>query len=90
MVCRIFAEKLFDLMRWDRQYRYKILGKPATCGKEALFLFKLSDFELFVSTGKRRSASYLPEDWRDYFGSPALNHEDSYKINPADGYITIK
>lgn len=90
MVCRIFAEKLFDLMRWDRQYRYKILGKPATCGNEALFLFKLSDFELFVSTGKRRSASYLPEDWRDYFGSPALNHEDSYKINPADGYITIK
>ena len=31
---------------------------------------------------------YLPGDWRDYFGTPVENHEDSYKINLADGYIT--
>ena len=88
MVCRIFAAKLFELMQWDAKYRYKILGKPATSNGEVLFLFKLTDFELFVSTGKRKRASYLPEDWRDYFGVPASEHEDNYKIDLADGYIT--
>lgn len=87
MICRIFAAKVFDLMRWDKQYRYKMLGKPAVCDNEVLFLFRLSDFELFVNTGTKRSRSYLQEDWRDYFGTPVEQHEESFKINLADGYI---
>lgn len=88
MTCRIFAAKLFDLMQWDKQYHYKMLGKPAVCDGEVLFLFKLADFELFVTTGSRRRRSYLPEDWRDYFGTPVEEHEESYRIDLADGYIT--
>lgn len=88
MICRVFAAKLFDLMKWDKQYRYKMLGKPATCDGEVLFLFKLTDFELFVTTGTKKSRAYLPEDWRDYFGTPVEKHEESYKIDLADGYIT--
>ena len=87
MTCRIFAAKLFDLMQWDKQYRYKMLGKPAVCDGEVLFLFKLTDFEVFVSTGPRKRRSYLPADWRDYFGTPVEQHEESYKIDLADGYI---
>lgn len=88
MTCRVFAAKLFDLMQWDKQYRYKMLGKPAVCDGEVLFLFKLTDFEVFVSTGPRKRRSYLPADWRDYFGTPVEQHEESYKIDLADGYIT--
>lgn len=88
MICRIFAAKVFDLMHWDKQYRYKMLGKPAVCDGEVLFLFKLTDFEVFVSSGKRKSRSYLPEDWRDYFGVPVELHEEAYKVDLADGYIT--
>lgn len=84
--CRVFAAKLFDFMNWDAQYRYKILGKPASCDGEVLFLFKLNDFELFV--GGKRKGSYLPKEWRDYFGTPVPEHEESYKINLADGYVT--
>ena len=84
--CKIFAAKVFDLMDWDTQYRYKILGKPASCDGEALFLFKLNDFELFV--GGRKKDSYLPEDWRDYFGLPVEQHEKEYTVDLADGYIT--
>ena len=86
LICKIFAAKVFDLMGWDKQYRSKRMGKPAICDNEMLFLFKLTDFELFVN-GKR-AKGYLPGDWRDYFGTPVENHEDSYKINLADGYIT--
>lgn len=86
LLCKIFAAKVFDLMGWNPQYRYKMMGKPAVCDSEMLYLFKLTDFELFVN-GKK-SKSYLPEDWRNYFGTPVDEHEDSYKINLADGYIT--
>lgn len=87
MICRIFAAKVFDLMKWDKQYRYKMLGKPAVCDNEVLFLFRLSDFELFVNNGNKRSRSYLQEDWREYFGTPVEQHEESFKIDLADGYI---
>ena len=29
MICQIFAAKLFELMNWNKEYRYKMLGKPA-------------------------------------------------------------
>lgn len=86
LLCRIFAGKLYELMGWKEEYRYKILGKPVTCKNEALFLFQLADFELFVSGKSNRS--YLPADWRDYFGMPIEQHDDAYKIDLADGYIT--
>jgi len=86
MLCRIFAAKIFELMEWDREYRYKIMGNPAVYQNEMLFLFKLADFELFV--GGCKAKSYLPGEWRDYFGIPVERHEDSYKIDLADGYVT--
>ncbi len=86
LLCKIFAAKVFDLMGWDKRYRYKMMGNPAICDGEMLFLFRLTDFELFTS-GKK-SKSYLPGDWRDYFGTPVEQHEESFKIDLADGYIT--
>ena len=86
LLCKIFAAKVFDLMNWDTQYRYKMMGKPAVCDGEMLYLFKLTDFELFVNGKKTKS--YLPEGWRNFFGTPVEDHEDAYKIDLADGYIT--
>ena len=85
LLCKIFAAKVFDLMGWDAQYRYKMMGKPAVCDGEMLYLFKLTDFELFVKGKKTKS--YLPGEWREYFGTPVEQHEESYKIDLADGYI---
>lgn len=87
LLCRLFAAKVFDLMGWDKQYRYKMMGKPAVYNNEVLYLFRLTDFELFINGGKRKG-SYLPGEWRDYFGMPADQHEGSYRIDLADGYIT--
>ena len=85
-ICKIFAAKVFDLMGWDTQYRYKMLGNPAVCEGEMLFLFRLSAFELF--TAGKKSKAYLPGEWREYFGTPVQQHEVAFKINLADGYIT--
>lgn len=86
LICKIFAAKVYELMQWNGDYRYKMLGKPAVCDGEVLYLFKLTDFELFVN-GKK-SKGYLPGGWREYFGTPVEEHEESYMIDLADGYIT--
>ena len=86
LICKIFAAKVFDLMGWDTQYRYKMLGNPAVCEGEMLFLFRLRAFELF--TAGKKSKAYLPGEWREYFGTPVEQHEEAFKINLADGYIT--
>ena len=88
MLCQIFAAKLFELMQWDKSYRYKMLGKPAVYNNEALYLFKLTDFELFVNNGAKKRRSWFPEEWRECFGAPFENHEDAYKIDLAEGYIS--
>lgn len=88
MLCQIFAAKLFELMQWDKSYRYKMLGKPAVYNNEALYLFKLTDFELFVNNGAKKRRSWFPEEWRECFGVPFENHEDAYKIDLAEGYIS--
>lgn len=85
MLCKIFAAKLFDLMEWDPEYRYKIMGNPAVYQREMLFLFKLTDFELFM--GGRKTRAFLPGEWREYFGTPVERHEEVYKIDLADGYL---
>jgi hypothetical protein len=86
LLCKLFAARLYDLMQWNPEYRYKMLGKPATCDGEVFFLFRLADFELFLG-GKRRG-SFLPGEWRNYFGVPVEQHEKTYKVDLADGYIT--
>ncbi len=88
MICRIFADKVFDLMKWEREYRYKILAKPASCDGEFNLLFKLTDFEVFMITGTNKNRGYLQNDWRDFFGVPVEKHEESYKVNIAEGYLT--
>lgn len=88
MICRIFASRIYDLMDWNKDYRYKILGKPAICEDQFYFLFKLTDFELFLNTGNKKNRGYLPEYWKDYFGIPVEKHSESFKIDPADGYVT--
>ena len=58
LLCKIFAAKVFDLMGWDNQYRYKMMGKPAICDNEMLFLLMNS---LFSSSVYRLSVSkYTP------------------------------
>ena len=88
MICRVFAGKVFDLMKWDTEYRYRILGKPAVCDGEFCFQFKLTDFELFLNTGTKKNKGYLQDDWQSFFGLPVSQHDDYYKVDLAEGYVT--
>ena len=92
--CRIFYAKVMNLMGWNPEYRYKILGKLIRTKTDLLFIFDLSSAETFGirSNGNptaSRSAVY-PEEWKNQFGIPVNEHQDTLQVNIFDDYAVFR
>ena len=60
---RMFFMKVCDMMGWNPDYRYKILGKLVKANNELLFLFDLNSAETFersIDENGKRKASRKP------------------------------
>ena len=95
ITCRVFYGKLLSLMEWNPKYRYKLLGKLIKSNNELLFVFDLNSPEIFVKKVSddnhettSRTASY-PEEWKNQFGLPVEEHQNSLQINIFDGYTVF-
>ena len=96
ILCRMFAAKVFDMMDWNIENRYKIQGNIIKSPEETLIVFDLNDTEVY--TPKKRledgrsvkSKPYYPEGWRESFGLPVAEHERALDINILDGYARIQ
>ena len=92
---RIFFMKVFDLMGWNPDYRYKIVGKLIRANDELMFLFNLNDRQTFErdigEDGKRKSSRkpVLPAEWKDHFGIPFSEHKKALQVNLFDGYTVF-
>lgn len=86
ITCRIFFAKVFSLMGWDPNYRYKLLGKLIRSNEELLFIFDLTSPQIFVKevkeNGKQKTArtATYPEEWKTQFGLPVEEHRKSIQI----------
>ena len=84
--------KLFDMMGWNLNYRYKILGKLIRANGEYLFVFDLTSTEVYqriVKEGAKPKMSrtpVFPAEWQDQFGVPFEEHRKSLQINIFDNY----
>lgn len=67
-----FIEKLFDMMGWDRECRYKVLGRVAASSRGLILVFELEEAIMFAPkkekyvdpvTGeeKQRQVKYYPD-----------------------------
>ena len=95
VTCKLFYAKLVDLMGWNPDDRYKLLGRIVHANGEYLIVFDLTATEVFVrqtdENGKqsvRRTPMY-PEDWKDQFGVNYKEHEANLQINIFDGYAVF-
>lgn len=92
---RIFCGKLFSLMNWNSDFKYKLLGKLICSNGEYIFLFDLTSTEVFqreASDGKKVKNSRIPafpEEWKNQFGLPVEEHKKSFQINVFDGYVVF-
>lgn len=89
---KLFFAKLFELMDWNIDYRYKLLGKVIHANGEYLIAFDLNASEIYQRIakdgGKPKTARtpVFPAGWKDQFGLPYHEHQKSLQINIFDGY----
>ena len=93
ITCKIFFAKIMNLMNWNPEYRYKILGKLIRTSTDLLFIFDLTSAETYGirSTGDKsasRTAVY-PEEWKNQFGVPVNEHQDMIQVNIFDDYAVF-
>ncbi len=87
VTCRIFFAKIFELMNWNPEYRYKLLGKLIKSGNESLFIFDLDATEVYQRTilddGKPKTSRIpvFPAEWKNQFGLSVEEHSKQLGIN---------
>ena len=95
ITCRMFFAKVVQLMDWNSQYRYKLLGKLIESNGEKLFVFDLNSPEIFqrivLESGKQRASRtpVFPKEWQNQFGLPVEEHKKQLQIDIFDGYAVF-
>lgn len=95
VTCRVFFAKVFSLMGWDMSYRYKLLGKLIRSGGDLLFVFDLTEPEIFthikIEDGKIKKSRtpFYPEEWKNQFGVPAEQHENTVQVSLFNKYTVF-
>ncbi len=95
ITCRVFFAMIIDLMGWNPDYRYKLLGKLIRSGDEYLFAFDLSSTEIFqrfvVEGGKPKASRtpVFPMEWKNQFGLSVEEHRKRLQVNVFKGYAVF-
>ena len=94
-ICKIFGEKLFEMMSWILDNRYKVQAIYQELEGQKLLVFNLDECEMVVpemvtlddgNTIKKRKR-YFPQEWRESFGLTFEQHKDSSKVNINAHYL---
>ena len=95
ITARVFNAMIVDLLGWNPENRYKLLGKIIRNNNELLLLFDLTASEMYVRTCKEgekprtsRTPIY-PADWKNQFGLPVEDHQKLLQVNIFEGYTVF-
>ena len=92
VTCRVFFAKVMDLMDWNPDHRYKLLGKLIQSSNEYLFTFDLTSpviYQRIIMEGGMQKASRTPifqADYQNQFGLPVEEHRKRLQIDTFKGY----
>lgn len=92
ITCKMFFAKVFTMMGWNLDYRYKLLGRVIHSKDEWLIAFDLTATEVYQRVrkdgGKPKTSRMpvFPEGWKTQFGLPFREHQKSMQVNIFDGY----
>ena len=90
--CTLFFLKMFDMMDWNPDHRYKLLGNVIRANGEYLIAFDLTSTEVYQKTfdenekAKVSRKPVYPQGWQNQFGLPYNEHKKSMLVNIFDGY----
>lgn len=100
-----FGEKLYDMMQWVKEYKYRVIAYYQEIEGVHLLVFNLCEYEMVVpefvttKTGKvvKRGKVFLPDSWQNGFGMPKTEHNEAnvvelnahYTLSDKDLDVTI-
>lgn len=91
--CTLFFLKMFDMMNWNPDHRYKMLGNIIRANGEYLIAFDLTSTEVYQRTydeeGAKSTTSRTPVypiGWQNQFGMTFNEHKQSMLVNIFEGY----
>ena len=90
--CRYFFLKIVDLMNWNPDFRYKLLGKIIRSNGAYLISFDLTSTEIYQREAKfegRTKSPIFPAHWKNQFGLPVEEHKRFTQVNVFDGYTVF-
>ena len=90
---KIFSGMISDLMNWNPNYRYKLLGKFIKSNGDYLFIFDLKSSEMYErkideTSGKPKTSRtpIFPAEWKNQFGLPVEEHKKQLQIDLFNGF----
>lgn len=91
----IFSGKIFDMMGWNADYRYKLLGVVVSVKGERIVIFRLEDCETYIpldngTTRKMGRKPHYPVAWKDSFGLPLEEHTSQLQIDVLDNFARFE
>ncbi|WP_312694515.1 integrase [Caproiciproducens sp.] len=95
ITCRMFFAKVIQMMDWNPDCRYKILGKLIRSSDEYLFIFDLTATEVYQCTlsnddkPRMSRTPVYPAEWQNQFGLPVEEHSKLLQVNIFDGYTVF-
>lgn len=95
ITCKPFAERLYAMMGWEPEYRYRFQGMRIRYYDDEMYLFDLGADERFApakkdENGKRIiSTPVLPENWNGSYGLSVEEHDMSTQVDFLDNYRTF-
>ncbi len=91
----LFVLTICELMDWNPDYRYKVLGKMVRANGQAVIAFDLTSYECFPKTvnrdGKKVSSrqAIFAEQWSGKFGSTYSESRRSLQVDTLDDYTVF-
>lgn len=92
VTCKLLSAMLFSMMNWNTYDRIKMLGKIIHAKDMYLIAFDLNATEVYPKVfkdGEQPKSSrtpLYPESWKNQFGIPFYEHQQTMQINVLDGF----
>lgn len=92
-----FTEKIFQLMGWNRECRYKVLGRVSNSSEGIIMLFDLEEAIMFTppqeyqdpDTGeiRKRQTKYYPDYYKNHIGRSYSDYAASRQMSMFENLI---
>ena len=67
---KLFSAMMYDMMGWDTDCRYKILGYKITHEDETMYIFDLTETEIFMDTKRKKKVKAEPAEKNEAVAAP--------------------